>query len=204
MRRRGRYIAFAMAFPPTKKPARPQAGLDHPWEAGDSIPAPEAVHGDGESAWALWSEVSQQHERRFADTAPATRPAGMSPDEAAWAATQPAGGVPGKPRKPAKGSAPIFTLESAMLVARRNNRVCPRPQRWDEFTRMLPARKTLRGTQQAPAAPTGSAWAVTPPLTKRLCFREQIEWAEGAGVLESAMAFMQSMPEEDWLHMGED
>jgi hypothetical protein len=45
---------------------------------------------------------------------------------------------------------------------------------------------------------------VTPPLTKRLCFREQIEWAEAAGLLESVMAFMQSMSEQDWLHMGED
>jgi hypothetical protein len=197
-------LPFDMAFPPTKKPARSSTALDHPWEAGDPIPAPEAVHGDGDTAWALWNEVSDQHERRFADTAPATRPPGMSPDEAAWAATQPAGGLPAKPTKRAKGSAPIFTLESAMLVARRNNRVCPRPRRWDEFIGMLPARKTLRGSQQAPVAPTGAAWAVTPPLTKRLCFHQQIEWAERAGVIESAMAFMQSMAEEEWLHMGED
>ena len=51
---------------------------------------------------------------------------------------------------------------------------------------------------------TGPAWNVTPPLTKRLCFREQIEWAESQGVLESAVAFMQAMSEEEWLHMGED
>ncbi|HEY8359826.1 MAG TPA: hypothetical protein VIL30_20415, partial [Ramlibacter sp.] len=82
--------------------------------------------------------------------------------------------------------------------------VCPRPERWAQFSALLPARKTLRGTQQAPAPITGPAWAVTPPLTKRLCFREQIEWAESQGVLENAMAFMQALPEEDWLHMGED
>ena len=69
---------------------------------------------------------------------------------------------------------------------------------------LLPAKTSLRGRQQPPAPPTGRAWAVTPPLTKRLCFREQIEWAESAGVLEAVMAFMQSMPEEEWLHMGED
>ena len=45
---------------------------------------------------------------------------------------------------------------------------------------------------------------MTAPLTKRLVFREQIEWAERAGVLEDVVAFMQSMAEEDWLHMGED
>jgi hypothetical protein len=194
-----------MAFPAPKKPARNASSLDRPWEAGDSIPAPEAVHGDGDSAWALWNEVSQQHERRFADTAPMTLPPGMQPEDRAWAATQPPGALPltAPARKPVEPH-PLFTLEAAMLVARRNNRVCPRPQHWDAFTRMLPARKTLRGTLQPPVPPTGAAWAVTPPLTKRLCFREQIEWAEGAGLLESVMAFMQSMSEQDWLHMGED
>jgi hypothetical protein len=186
-----------------KKPVR-GGDLDRPWEAGDSIPAPEAIHGDGESAWALWSQVSHQHEQRFADTAPATRPPGMTTEEVQWAATQPAGAV--LPRRTAKANAAaaIFTLETAMLVARRNNRVCPRPGRWDAFMQLLPARKTLRGTQQPPVPPTGGAWAVTPSLTKRLCFREQIEWAERAGALEAVMAFMQSMSEEEWLHMGED
>lgn len=194
-----------MAFPAPKKPAREASSLDRPWEAGDSIPAPEAIHGDGDSAWALWNEVSQQHERRFADTAPMTLPPGMRPDEPGWAVTQPSGGTPLAPiaRKPAE-SQPLYTLEAAMVLARRNNRVCPRPERWDAFTRMLPARKTLRGTLPPPVPPTGAAWAVTPPLTKRLCFREQIEWAEGAGLLESVMAFMQAMSEQDWLHMGED
>lgn len=187
---------------PRPKPASKQ-GLDRPWEAGDSIPVPEAVHQDGDSAWALWHEVAQQHERRFADTAPLTRPPGMTTEEAAWAPTLPPGAAARKPPQRRKEAEPLFTLEAAMLVARRNNRVCPRPQRWDEFTAMLPVRKTLRGVQQPPAAPTGAAWAVTPPLTKRLCFREQIEWAERAGALESIMAFMQSLPEEEWLHMGE-
>src|ERR671938_640584 len=57
---------------------------------------------------------------------------------------------------------------------------------------MLPPRKTLRGQQMPPAAVTGPAWDVTPALTKRLCFREQIEWAERVGVLEAVMVFMQS------------
>ena len=194
-----------MAFPPTKKPARRSGDLDRPWEAGDSIPAPEALHQDGDTAWAMWNEVAQQHDRRFADTAPMTQPPGMSPEDVGWAATQPAGSAVLPKKLPARPvEKPLFTLEGAMLVARRNNRVCPRPRHWDEFMKLLPERKTMRGSQKPPAPPTGAAWAVTPPLTKRLCFREQIEWAESAGTLEAVMAFMQSLPEEEWLHMGED
>lgn len=191
-----------MPSPAPPKPGR-RGDLDRPWLPGDPIPAPEATHSDGDSAWELWNEVAQQQERRFADTAPQTQPPGMAPEEVAWALTQPAGGA-ARRKAARKPEQPLFTLEAALLVARRNNRVCPRPQRWDEFTALLPARKTLRGQQQPPAAATGRAWAVTPPLTKRLCFREQIEWAERAGVLESVMAFMQSMTEEEWLHMGEE
>lgn len=193
-----------MAFPASKKPARRNGDLDRPYEAGDSIPAPEALHQDGDTGWALWNEASQQQERRFADTAPMTQPPGMSPEEIGWAATQPAGGALLKRMATRPIERPLFTLEAAMLVARKNNRVCPRPERWDEFMKLLPAKKSLRGTQQPPAPATGAAWAVTPALTKRLCFREQIEWADAAGVLEPVMQFMQSMPEGEWLHMGED
>jgi hypothetical protein len=190
-----------MAFPQSKKPVRRSSDLDRPYEAGDSIPAPEAFHQDSESAWALWNEVSHQHEQRFAETAPLTRP----PEDIGWAATQPAGGIGRPPPASKRGEAQaLFTLEGAMLVARRNNRVCPRPRHWDAFMKLLPPRKTLRGIQVPPTPPTGAAWAVTPPLTKRLCFREQVEWAERAGMLENVMDFMQSMAEDDWLHIGED
>jgi hypothetical protein len=187
-----------MATPSSKKPAKDR--LDLPYTAGDSIPVPLAVEG-GESVWALWSEVNKQHENRYADTAPATESMRPSPSEnPGWAKTQPMQKAPPRRRE----AQPLFTLEGAMLVARRNNRVCPRPDRWQQMFALLPPRKTLRGMQQPPVPPTGAAWAVTPPLTKRLCFREHIEWAEAQGVLESIMGLMQTMAEADWLHMGED
>ena len=194
-----------MATATPKNSGRSRHDLDRPWEPGDTIPAPEAVHSDGDTAWALFNEISQQHEQRFADTAPMTQPPSLRPEEVSWAATLPASAAAILPRlvPPARKEAQV-TLEAAMLLARRNNRVCPRPARWTEFTALLPVRKTVRGSQQPPAPATGAAWAITPSLTKRLCFREQVEWAESQGVLGQAMAFMQSMSEDEWLHMGED
>jgi hypothetical protein len=192
-----------MAFPPQKNTGR-KDDLDRPWVAGDAIPAPEATIKDGDSAWALFNELSKDQEQKFAETQEYSTSDRLSGDDPVqgWAPTRPAGGAtPGRPWREAQ---PLFTLEAAMLVARRNNRVCPRPECWVEFAALLPPRKTLRGVQPPPAPMTGAAWSVTPPLTKRLCFREQIEWAERQGVLENAIAFIQSMAEEDWLHMGED
>jgi hypothetical protein len=197
-----RYSGALMALP--KKPAPPRADLNHPWEAGDSIPAPEALHRDGESAWALFNELSRQQEHKFAETAPMTMPPQLSEEERSWASTQPASAAAAPLPRRRRESQPLYTLDSAMLMARRNNRVCPRPERWNELTRLLPARRALRGNQPPPTPATGPAWAVTPSLTKRLCFREQIEWAEREGALEAVVSFMQSMSEDEWLHMGED
>jgi hypothetical protein len=203
----GDYIRQVMSPSVPKLPPRKGLDLDQPWHAADPIPAPEAVASDGESAWALWNEVSQQHEQKFAPTSPMTMrptaPGTLGPGERAWAPTQPGGRAPILPARQPEPQ-PLFTLDAAMLVARKNNRVCPRPVRWTEFFAMLPPHKTLRGRQLPPAPATGPAWNVTPALTKRLCFREHIEWAERAGMLEGVMAFMQSMREDEWLHMGED
>ncbi|MBE7368653.1 hypothetical protein [Ramlibacter pallidus] len=189
---------------PAPSAAPPARGLDRAWEAGDSIPAPEAIEGDGDTAWALWNEVANQEEVRFAETAPMTSPPNFqNTQERGWAKTEAAGSQVRLPPV-RRREQPLFTLEGAMLVARRNNRVCPRPDQWNALTALLPERKTPRGTQQPPAPATGEAWAVTPALTKRLCFREQIEWAEREGVLETVMAFMQRLKEDEWLHMGEE
>ena len=188
--------------PEEAAPRRSGPDTELPYALGDKIPAADAVERDGESVWALWSEVNQQHEQRFAETAPASSLQQTSEDQG-WAKTQPASAVHA-PRRARVAEAPVFTLDAAMLVARRNNRVCPRPERWQELHGLLPARKTTRGSQQPPVPPTGPAWSKTAPLTKRLMFREHIEWAEAQGVLENVMSFMQKMPETDWLHMGED
>ena len=148
-----------MAFPQPKTPGRRSGDLDRPWEPGDSIPVPEATHSDGESAWELFNELAHQQDRRFADTLPMTRPLALSTEQAAWAPTLPQ--APLARRAPAAPQQPLFTLESAMLVARRNNRVCPRPERWTAFMALLPPRKPLRGTMHPPVPPLGAAWSVT-------------------------------------------
>jgi hypothetical protein len=149
---------------PKNPPRPPGAGLDVPYALGDKIPAPEAVERNGESVWALWSEVNQQHEARFADTAPASVMHRPSEDQG-WAQTQPASSLHAPPRARPVAAQPLFTLDAAMLVARRNNRVCPRAERWEALHALLPARNTPRGEQRPPAPPTGLAWAKTAPLT---------------------------------------
>ena len=93
--------------------------------------------------------------------------------------------------------APVeVTLYEALAEIRKDNRVCPQPTRWLEFYRVLQE----QGDGSAmPAEPlTGSAWASTPPLAKRMCFREQVEWADAHGCLAPAFDFLKSLPDTDW------
>ena len=161
---------MADASSKTPKPSKGKKNyFDSTYMPGDTIPAPEVVEGTGDSAWAEWSEASQAHERKFADTQPASAPMVLTPEERSWANTQPADVLDTAPKVPRTPRAlppepPALTVDLAMVVARRNNRVCPRPLQWDEFTYLLSTAgqapqglplldKSCRGTPMASGPP---------------------------------------------------
>lgn len=157
----------------------------------------DAVEKDTDSAWALFQEAQARHEGRFADTSPAsTGPQDLQVDRR-YARTSPAGldAASASPRAAPKDR--VATVEDAMVEARRANRVCPRPNHWQQMFDMLPGKQRNR-----PAPPLiGTAWNTTPPLSKRARLREHLEWAAEHGQLDPILAFVRSLPETEWLHM---
>ena len=92
------------------------------------------------------------------------------------------------------------TLHELMAVVRKNNRVCPQPNRWIEFYALLEA---FADGATLPSPPlTGAAWASTPALSKRMCFREQVEWAVTQDCVTAATTFLKGLPESDWHYGG--
>ena len=49
----------------------------------------------------------------------------------------------------------------------------------------------------------GQAWLATPSLSKRMSFRDHLEWAGAYGGLEIAASFIKQLREDEWYHMGE-
>ena len=86
-----------------------------------------------------------------------------------------------------------------MVEARRNNRVCPRPNHWQALYDLLPDKKKNKPTPPL----IGPSWNSSPSITKRTCLREHFEWAEQHGVLEEVLAFVRALPETDWFHMND-
>jgi hypothetical protein len=91
------------------------------------------------------------------------------------------------------------TLYEALAEIRKDSRVSPQPTRWLEFYRLL--QEEGDGAPMPPEPLTGSAWASTPSLAKRMCFREQIEWADAHGCLTPAVAFLKALPDTDWNYL---
>lgn len=140
--------------------------------------------------------------QRDDDDFPPTQPRLAADEEQSYAQTSPAPLAP----------APAFSLDASLELApigageyelmaetRKDGRVCPQPTRWLEFYRIL--QDAARGGALPPPPLTGSAWAATPPDTKRACFAEQAAWAVRQGCIAEAHAFLSALPASDW-HYG--
>ena len=88
-------------------------------------------------------------------------------------------------------------------LATKSGRVCPQPQEWNRLYDLLPNR-CRAGNGWEPALPLIlAAWHDAPAMLKMLRLREHIEWAERHNALEKIHAFLVSLPEEKWHHVGE-
>jgi len=187
--------------PMTQKPPRP-GFLDRPYEAGDTIPAPESMEVNSPDVWEAWHALNQREMAQFANTAPMSD-LPVSEAEAGFAATQPASLPELRELRQAQRKPKGPTLEEVMVEARLFNRVCPVPLRWNDLYLLLP-NKVGAGATAQPAPPlAATAWATTPALAKRMVFREHLEWADRQGVLGQVMAFLRTLPEDEWYHMGD-
>ena len=192
---------------PTKPPEAPAPAENRaeapdslsPYLQGDPIPTSDAVEMNTDTTWAEWSDLAAAENRKFADTAPATR--GMR-DERSYAPTVPAPlqALEALPAVPVRRE---LTVVEVMVEARRNNRVCPKPAHWQQLYGMLPNKKQGDGRWEPSPPLVDSAWNDTPSIPKRMCFREHIEWAAAHGSLPQVFAFMQGLAETDWHHMGD-
>ncbi|MEJ8836079.1 hypothetical protein [Ramlibacter sp. AN1133] len=170
------------------RPSRTRPGTDD-WKTAHwpyTMPSPEAREG-GHSLWELWREAARGFDAAFAPTQPSQ--AGEVCIGSAAPLAGPSVPVPHPP-----------TAEALVLAARHNNRVCPRPGPW---ARLYEALGGARYQDLPPPPVQPWQWAALSSLEKRLRFRAHIDWAARHRRLKPLAAFMNGLPEEDWLHMGE-
>ncbi len=199
-----------------------------PFLLNDRAAVPEPMESDSEAAWAEFERLYRLEAEEFTRAMPGAAPGDETsrgnpagphewpperslemPPDAAFAPTLPmpwpggaqAAGVhtgAGAPHEPA-----VLTVHEAMVEVRRFNRVCPRPQAWQALYDLIPGKLTTGHAWQPPPPITGAAWQATSAVPKRMCLREQLEWAEHQGALGEAMRFLRALPEDQWHHVGD-
>ncbi|MBA2674764.1 hypothetical protein [Ramlibacter sp.] len=101
------------------------------------------------------------------------------------------------PPLPAAGAA----LEALLDEVRRDNRVCPQQARWVDLYKMLLQHAARTQSGLPPRILAGPAWNTSSSLGKRLCLRQQLEWAQAKGGLTPVAAFLRGLPDADWHYM---
>ena len=94
-------------------------------------------------------------------------------------------------------------LVEVLAIASLKGRVCPQPHAWNRLYDLLPNRRR-DGYGFMPAAPLIlGAWWETGDEQKRERLVEQLQWADSHGALTTIQAFLATLAEEDWHHVGE-
>ena len=92
------------------------------------------------------------------------------------------------------------TLEELLEEVRKDDRVCPKPRRWNElYHLMLDARKGTGGEKPSPPLILAGWWASS-NLDKILRLQEHIHWASSNGCFASVCEFLKDLPESEWHH----
>lgn len=143
----------------------------------DLGPLPDVCESNSETTWKMFLELQAQDSCRFMQTQPS--------------ALAPLGDASGQATR-------MLAVDEVMYEVRRYNRVCPVEAQWRILGQLL--REAGEG---APEALAGPDFRRTPPLARRSRVREQVEWAAQHGMLREAFSFFSSLPEGDWVHMGD-
>ena len=99
---------------------------------------------------------------------------------------------------------PAIMLEDLIAFVRLNGRVCPKPDHWHRLWQMLPDRRQGADGHWNPPLPVIlGGWWDSPALLKMSVLEEQLRYAAAHGVLDEVDAYLRSLGEREWAHLGD-
>jgi hypothetical protein len=93
--------------------------------------------------------------------------------------------------------------ESLYVYSSDKGRVCPLADKWQELWGMLPGRRQVGGSWEPPLPLILGAWNYTSNSEKLLRLNEHIRWADKHGMINEVGAYLRSLPDSDWHHLGD-
>lgn len=95
------------------------------------------------------------------------------------------------------------TLLQIIELCERENRVCPKPVKWNDLWNLL-KNKIRNGNSWIPSLPLIlAAWDFTSDFSKKERLDEHLKWAEEQNQLDEIFQYLSSLNESDWHHKNE-
>ena len=90
-----------------------------------------------------------------------------------------------------------------MAYCKQSGRVCPVPMQWKELWDKLLNRRRTGGSWTPPPPLILAAWWETSDAEKSDRFEDHLLWARDHGALDEIAAFVRSLDESKWHHIGD-
>jgi hypothetical protein len=97
-----------------------------------------------------------------------------------------------------------MTLEEVISYCRKNERVCPVPQRWHKFYELLPDKRRHAAGWVPPLPLILAAWWEASDEAKQERLEQHIRWAAEHGALDQVAKFVQSLAEASGTMLGSE
>ena len=94
-------------------------------------------------------------------------------------------------------------LESVLAYIKDQNRVCPKPQKWQRLWEMLPDRHRQGNGWHPPLPLILAAWWETSDEQKRERLDLHVRYASEKGILDKIEVFLHKLPTEEWIYKEE-
>jgi hypothetical protein len=111
--------------------------------------------------------------------------------------------VTNKPPNTCAESCNRDSVKALVAYCQDKDRVCPMPQQWDRLWKLLPNRSRVGSGWEPPLPLILGAWHEATGLEKMHRLTTHIEWAAKSDALEPVKAFLYSLKENQWFHLGD-
>jgi hypothetical protein len=95
------------------------------------------------------------------------------------------------------------SLSEIKEICKFNNRICPKPQKWNVLWEMLNNRKRIGQSWQPSPPLILAAWHHTTDNEKHERLMYHLTWAEEQNQLDDIFEYLSSLDEFDWHHEDE-
>ena len=77
------------------------------------------------------------------------------------------------------------------------NYICPNPDKWIELQKLMESNNQTNNDRFPPPLILG-AWGLTEDWEKRIRLKQQMHWAEKAGLLDLMNSYLEHLETSDW------